>query len=336
MPWLREGRGGSARGTLAQGTPRSIGSGRINGSPPRRARLDSPGAPIPEEVRSPFEARFGYDFSKVRIHTGGQAAASARAVDALAYTVGRDIVFGPGQFQPASAEGRRLLAHELRTRSSRERSTKGHRAASGRAAESASGSHVIRPRRCTRGGSLAAGPRVAAPGGGARRRRSVRGRVSILAAAIGSVRSTTSRLAGLRSVPTTGRGCKRPPGTSSACSRSIPCPRSSSSVTQMRWARNRITRSWARTRRGSHAGRPGRDGCTDRDHPGGESGRDAVLVKTEQSEASNRRVQVLFRPTASPLSPTLPDADADTTAGADTPDFRGHLSAVARIVLQAE
>lgn len=54
-----------------------------------------------------------YDFGRVRIHTDGQAAESARAVDALAYTVGNDIVFGVGQYAPRTHSGQRLLAHEL-------------------------------------------------------------------------------------------------------------------------------------------------------------------------------------------------------------------------------
>jgi hypothetical protein len=54
-----------------------------------------------------------FDLSQVRIHTDEQAAESARAVNALAYTVGRDIVFDTGRFAPATIEGRRLLAHEL-------------------------------------------------------------------------------------------------------------------------------------------------------------------------------------------------------------------------------
>jgi len=57
--------------------------------------------------------QFGYDFSQVRVHTDSKAAESARAVNALAYTVGRDIVFGAGQYSPQSAPGQRLLAHEL-------------------------------------------------------------------------------------------------------------------------------------------------------------------------------------------------------------------------------
>src|SRR5581483_11064255 len=60
-----------------------------------------------------MEAHFGYDFGGVRVHTDDQAADSARAVNALAYTVGRSIVFGSGQYAPQSAGGRSLLAHEL-------------------------------------------------------------------------------------------------------------------------------------------------------------------------------------------------------------------------------
>jgi len=55
----------------------------------------------------------GYDLSQVRVHADARAAESARAVNARAYTVGRDIVFGSGQYAPASAQGQRLLAHEL-------------------------------------------------------------------------------------------------------------------------------------------------------------------------------------------------------------------------------
>ncbi len=71
------------------------------------------GQPLPEFVRAFFEPRFGYDFSQVRVHTDPRAAASARAVNALAYTVGRDVVFGSGQYAPRTSAGQRLLAHEL-------------------------------------------------------------------------------------------------------------------------------------------------------------------------------------------------------------------------------
>jgi len=60
-----------------------------------------------------MEERFGHTFGQVRIHTDGQAAQSARDVHALAYTVGRDVVFGAGQYQPQTSAGRQLIAHEL-------------------------------------------------------------------------------------------------------------------------------------------------------------------------------------------------------------------------------
>jgi|GEM_PF-7042190 len=75
--------------------------------------LASPARSLDPATRAAMEPRFGHDFSRVRIHTGGQADASARALDANAYTVGRHIVFGRGRYSPHSTEGRRLLAHEL-------------------------------------------------------------------------------------------------------------------------------------------------------------------------------------------------------------------------------
>jgi hypothetical protein len=60
-----------------------------------------------------MESRFGYDFSNVRVHTDATAAESAQAVNSLAYTVGRDVVFGAGQFAPGTGAGRQLIAHEL-------------------------------------------------------------------------------------------------------------------------------------------------------------------------------------------------------------------------------
>jgi murein DD-endopeptidase MepM/ murein hydrolase activator NlpD len=73
----------------------------------------SPGQPLDLETRAFMEPRFGHDFGGVRVHTDAQAIESARAVNALAYTVGRDVVFGKGQYAPQASDGRRLLAHEL-------------------------------------------------------------------------------------------------------------------------------------------------------------------------------------------------------------------------------
>ena len=60
-----------------------------------------------------MESRFGQDFADVRIHRGANAEASAGDLNAIAYTTGSHIVFGPGAYQPQAPEGRRLLAHEL-------------------------------------------------------------------------------------------------------------------------------------------------------------------------------------------------------------------------------
>jgi hypothetical protein len=75
--------------------------------------LRSPGRPLDGRVQHEMEGRLGHDFSRVRVHTDSRAAASARAVDALAYTVGSNVVFDAGRYAPASADGGRLLAHEL-------------------------------------------------------------------------------------------------------------------------------------------------------------------------------------------------------------------------------
>ncbi len=70
------------------------------------------GRPICPADRAFMEPRLGHDFSRVRVHADSSAAA-AQSVDARAYTLGQDIVFGAGQYAPGTAQGRRLLAHEL-------------------------------------------------------------------------------------------------------------------------------------------------------------------------------------------------------------------------------
>ena len=71
------------------------------------------GQPMPDAVRRDMEPQFGQDFRDVRVHTGPEAASTARQMNARAYTVGRDIVFGEGEYAPEGGAGRRLLAHEL-------------------------------------------------------------------------------------------------------------------------------------------------------------------------------------------------------------------------------
>jgi hypothetical protein len=75
--------------------------------------LRSHGQALDPTTRAFMESRFGHDFSKVRVHTDANAAESARAVNALAYTVGQDIVFGTDQYMPETFEGKSLLTHEL-------------------------------------------------------------------------------------------------------------------------------------------------------------------------------------------------------------------------------
>ena len=75
--------------------------------------LASGGRPLDPGLQQDMGRRFAHDFSRVRVHTGGAAEQSARDVNAHAYTVGQNIVFGAGQFAPESTPGRRLMAHEL-------------------------------------------------------------------------------------------------------------------------------------------------------------------------------------------------------------------------------
>ncbi len=103
----------------SQPAPRAQGSAAATGPEPSPATeatvrsLDSGGEPLHAELRSFFEPRFGHNFERVRVHTDSAAAASSQDLDALAYTRGRHIVFAPGQFEPQTERGQRLLAHEL-------------------------------------------------------------------------------------------------------------------------------------------------------------------------------------------------------------------------------
>jgi hypothetical protein len=75
--------------------------------------LASPGRPLEQSLRQDMEQRFGYDFSRVRVHFGSAAERSARDLNARAYTVGHNIVFGAGSYIRDTDQGRRLIAHEL-------------------------------------------------------------------------------------------------------------------------------------------------------------------------------------------------------------------------------
>src|SRR5215208_2145433 len=84
----------------------------------RGARSDSDVVPgtgesLDSAARSVMEARLGHDFSDVRIHADSRAAAAAGKENAAAYAFGRHVVFGAGKYKPRTADGQRLLAHEL-------------------------------------------------------------------------------------------------------------------------------------------------------------------------------------------------------------------------------
>jgi uncharacterized protein DUF4157 len=71
------------------------------------------GQPLEQSVRNAMERRLGHDLGTVRVHTDASAGASARSVNADAYTAGEDIVFQSHAYRPQTAAGRRILAHEL-------------------------------------------------------------------------------------------------------------------------------------------------------------------------------------------------------------------------------
>jgi uncharacterized protein DUF4157 len=75
--------------------------------------IRSPSQSLDPKVRAFMESRFGHDFGQVRVHSDAGAAQSADAVNARAYCVGDDLVFGRGEYAPGSAQGRSLIAHEL-------------------------------------------------------------------------------------------------------------------------------------------------------------------------------------------------------------------------------
>jgi hypothetical protein len=75
--------------------------------------LRGPGQSLDGATRAFMEARFGHDFSRVRVHADARASQSAREVNAVAYTVGQNIAFDTGAYAPSTLRGQRLLAHEL-------------------------------------------------------------------------------------------------------------------------------------------------------------------------------------------------------------------------------
>lgn len=138
--------------------------GRASAAPPVvHEVLDSPGRAIDPTSRAAMESRFGEDFGGVRVHTDAKAAASAKAVDAAAYTVGQNVVFGEGLYAPGTAAGRVLLGHEL--------------------------AHVAQQ---MRGGGAGARPSRVASGGGPHEAEAHRAGMSVAAGGPASVRSAVS------------------------------------------------------------------------------------------------------------------------------------------------
>lgn len=108
------GAGVSAAGPALRLQRTDNGSGAEGAAPPIvHEVLRSPGTALDGALGSSMGESFGADFSDVRVHTDAQAAASARSVGALAYTVGSHVVFGEGRYAPQTSAGQRLLAHEL-------------------------------------------------------------------------------------------------------------------------------------------------------------------------------------------------------------------------------
>lgn len=95
------------------GAATSFGSSTSPVSSPLARMSNSPGRPLDATTRGFMEGRFGHDFSKVRIHTGGAAAEAADAMQAHALASGTDIAFAPGMYRPGARAGMHLLAHEL-------------------------------------------------------------------------------------------------------------------------------------------------------------------------------------------------------------------------------
>lgn len=80
---------------------------------PEPSAIRGGGQPLPNDLRGRFERQLGFDLKRVRIHTGAAAERSAATMAAHAYTVGADIAFARGAFNPGTGVGRRLLAHEV-------------------------------------------------------------------------------------------------------------------------------------------------------------------------------------------------------------------------------
>lgn len=92
----------------------SLQPGNGNGTEPvHKALSKQNGHPLPADIQQEMGERFHHDFSQVRVYTSPESEHSAREIRASAYTVGNNVVFGAGRYQPTHPRGRRLIAHEL-------------------------------------------------------------------------------------------------------------------------------------------------------------------------------------------------------------------------------
>ncbi len=112
-----DGRTDALDSSAVLGLQRSVGNAAttaaVGGRSPVHDVIGSGGSPLEPELRADMESRLGHDFGDVRVHDGSAAHDSARSVGAHAYTVGSDVVFQRHAFDPGSAAGRTMLAHEL-------------------------------------------------------------------------------------------------------------------------------------------------------------------------------------------------------------------------------
>ncbi|MEE8294891.1 MAG: T6SS effector amidase Tae4 family protein [Sphingomonadales bacterium] len=103
---------------ISAGTNQVQAKGAKGGAVPSKVAnsikgLRGGGTPLPKTSKAFFEPRFGQDFSKVRLHTDAKASQMADSIQAKAFTLGNDIAFAKGAYNPESQSGKQLLAHEL-------------------------------------------------------------------------------------------------------------------------------------------------------------------------------------------------------------------------------
>ncbi len=134
------------------------GADQFNDHNACRTKIEA-GDHLPPSINAFFKSRFNYDISGVRIHNDARATEAAESLNARAFTLGNDIVFGAGQFAPATAPGRRLLAHELTHVMQQSRGVSGLRGSASPTSQAASGPTLQRAPK-DKGGESDAKPRA--------------------------------------------------------------------------------------------------------------------------------------------------------------------------------